>query len=44
MDWEQKDVKLLGMDVYAMEFWQKLRKEENISKILVKLRNNIYEK
>jgi hypothetical protein len=38
-----KNGKAIGTDGYPMEFWKELYKKENISKILVKLMNKMYE-
>jgi hypothetical protein len=38
-----KNGKAVGRDGYPMEFWKELCTKENISKMVVKLMNNIYE-
>jgi hypothetical protein len=38
-----KNGKAVGIEGYPMDFWKELCRKENISEILVKLMNNIYE-
>jgi hypothetical protein len=40
---QAKNGKTIGIDGCCMEFWKELCKKENMSKILVKLMNGIYE-